>query len=282
MTAGVGLITGRAEQDPRHPGAARHADLRGRVRHPVRRLPARGPRRRSRCCRPTGRRSWSWRRRSRTRCARRRTSSSGSGRTRCRWPGSSSTGRALRPAARCPPDEATAARRRGSSTREPGSTAAGLLRLHADRARLVEREAGLQGPLRRCPPDGADGRGAGPGRATCTTSTDCVTSGSCSRADLTPPAGQVPGGSDHTWTRDGLSVAGGLEHGTPRGVRLATQQGPALTLGHAAPHAPLDLVVERLGEALGPHRARLAHQLGLVLLGTPHEECVRLSLSARC
>jgi anion-transporting ArsA/GET3 family ATPase len=41
------------------------------------------------------------------------------------------------------PDEATTAAGR-LQQREPGSTAAGLLRLHADRARLVEREAGLR------------------------------------------------------------------------------------------------------------------------------------------
>ncbi len=41
------------------------------------------------------------------------------------------------------PDEATAAAGRLQHG-EPGSTAAGLLRLHADRARLVEREAGLR------------------------------------------------------------------------------------------------------------------------------------------
>jgi len=41
------------------------------------------------------------------------------------------------------PDEATTLAGR-LQQREPGSTAAGLLRLHADRARLVEREAGLR------------------------------------------------------------------------------------------------------------------------------------------
>ena len=41
------------------------------------------------------------------------------------------------------PDEATAAAGR-LQQREPGSTTAGLLRLHADRSRLVEREAGLR------------------------------------------------------------------------------------------------------------------------------------------
>jgi len=41
------------------------------------------------------------------------------------------------------PDEATAAATR-LRHQEPGSTTAGLLRLHADRSRLVEREAGLR------------------------------------------------------------------------------------------------------------------------------------------
>src|SRR4051812_23985968 len=75
--------------------------------------------------------------------------------------------------------------------------------------------------------------------------------------------------------------AGGLEHGPPGGVRTATEERSALTLGHAAPHAPLDLVVERLGEALGAYRASGAQLLGLVLLGTTDEELVGLRLPAR-
>ena len=64
-------------------------------------------------------------------------------------------------------------------------------------------------------------------------------------------------------------------------VRAATQEGPALTLGHPAPHTPLDLVVEGLREALGPHRARTANLLGLVLLRTPDEQLVGLLAPAR-
>src|SRR4051812_1205624 len=75
--------------------------------------------------------------------------------------------------------------------------------------------------------------------------------------------------------------AGGLEHGPPGGVRTAAEQRPALPLGHAAPHAPLDLVVEGLGQALGPHRAAGAQLLGLVLLGATDEELVGLRLAAR-
>ena len=43
------------------------------------------------------------------------------------------------------------------------SLTAGLLRLHADRVRMVEREARLREPLRGGAPAGADGRRAGPG-----------------------------------------------------------------------------------------------------------------------
>src|SRR4051812_42917724 len=75
--------------------------------------------------------------------------------------------------------------------------------------------------------------------------------------------------------------AGGLEHGAPGGVGPATEERSALTLRHAAPHAPLDLVVERLGEALGAHRASGAELLGLVLLGATDEELVGLRLPAR-
>ena len=86
----------RADQDPRRPGAARHADVRGGLRHAVRRVPAARARRPSSCSRPTVRRSWWSPRRSRTRCARRPTSWSGSTRSGCRWPGWWSTGPAAR------------------------------------------------------------------------------------------------------------------------------------------------------------------------------------------
>ena len=101
------------------------------------------PRRPSHCSRPTARRS-SWSpHRSPTRCARRRTSSTGSPTTTCRWRGWSSTGPARRHAPSCRP------RRRsppptGCSRRDSSSLTAGLLRLHADRVRIIEREQHLR------------------------------------------------------------------------------------------------------------------------------------------
>src|SRR3546814_3043411 len=73
---------------------------------------------------------------------------------------------------------------------------------------------------------------------------------------------------------------GCLEHRTPRCRRLAAQECPALTLGHPTPDTPLDLVVQCFGEALGAHRARPTHDLGLVLLGSTHEQLIRSSLTA--
>src|ERR671911_614783 len=67
----------------------------------------------------------------------------------------------------------------------------------------------------------------------------------------------------------------GLEDRAPRRAGATAQQRTALTLGHAAPDTPLDLVVQCLGQALGPHGATRAHLLGLVLLRAAHEECVR-------
>ena len=113
MTAGLRAGHQRADQDPRRPGAARHADVRGRVRHPVRRVPAARP---EDLRAAPGRRYGVPRRRrarSRTRCARRRTSSSGSARTTCRWPGWSSTGPARR-------RRATLSRRRGDGRGRSG------------------------------------------------------------------------------------------------------------------------------------------------------------------
>src|SRR4029079_8506122 len=66
------------------------------------------------------------------------------------------------------------------------------------------------------------------------------------------------------------------------GVRVALEEGPALTLRHATPDAPLDLVLERLGEALGLHRAPGAHLLGLVLLRATYEKLVGLAHTASC
>ena len=74
----------------------------------------------------------------------------------------------------------------------------------------------------------------------------------------------------------------GLEHPPPaRHVRVPAQQRAALPLGHAAPHAELDPVVERVGQALVPHRAAAADPLRHVLLGALHEQRVRVATPAR-
>ena len=280
-----------------------------------------------------GRRSWSSPRRSRTRCARRRTSSSGSARSGCRWPGLV-VNRATRPRrARCrrtrrwrPPARL---RRRPAD----GSLTAGLLRLHADRARMLEREVSLrerfaaahpQVPTavvpalagdvhdldglarRRCaggrrPPlielattAGVDHRAARLRKLSTRLSAGDAPLASGGRLKVTgrqPAASQRPDASqyppeglwrcDPAGRYDGLGLgAGRFEDRAPRGVRTATQQRTTLTLGHAAPHAPLDLVVESLGEALGTDRAPGAHLLGLVLLGPADEELVRLRATA--
>src|SRR5690606_22495739 len=85
------------------------------------------------------------------------------------------------------------------------------------------------------------------------------------------------GSSRHAAAR--LSSAGcGNEDVAPAlDVRLATQQGAALALGHSTPDAPLDAVVESFGETLGADAAPVAHELGAVLLGSLHEQIVRLA-----
>ena len=73
-----------------------------------------------------------------------------------------------------------------------------------------------------------------------------------------------------------------LEQFPPRrDVRAAAQQRAALTLGHPAPHAELDPVVEGVSEALGPDGAAPADQLGPVLRRPLNEELVRVRALAR-
>src|SRR5690606_35920719 len=75
----------------------------------------------------------------------------------------------------------------------------------------------------------------------------------------------------------------GLERPPPaHHVRVPAQQCPALTLGHATPHSELDAVVERVGQALVPHRAAPADPLGDVLLGPLDEQRVRIPVPACC
>ena len=71
----------------------------------------------------------------------------------CRWPGWWSTGPARRRRATLSADEAMAAARAAAERRTPDSLTAGLLRLHADRVRIVEREARLRGRFAAAHPE---------------------------------------------------------------------------------------------------------------------------------
>ena len=60
----------------------------------------------------------------------------------------------------------------------------------------------------------------------------------------------------------------------------ALEQGPTLTLGHAAPDAELDPVVQRVGQALGADDAGHADLLGPVLLRSLDEQRVGVGRAA--
>lgn len=62
---------------------------------------------------------------------------------------------------------------------------------------------------------------------------------------------------------------------------LPAQQRAALTLGHTPPHTELHPVVERVRQALGPHRASRAHRFGPVLGRTLDEKLIRICRPAR-
>src|SRR5450759_3859515 len=65
----------------------------------------------------------------------------------------------------------------------------------------------------------------------------------------------------------------GLEQRTPgHDLRTPLQQRAALAFRHTAPDTELGVVVERVGEALGDHRASHADLLGLLLSGALHEQ----------
>ncbi len=223
--------------------------------------------------------------RDRTRCARRRTSSSGSARTRCRWRAWSSTapaaaGRARSRRRRRWPRAARLVGRRGPDG--PRSTA-GLLRLHADRRRLVEREAVLRSRFAAAHPQ-------------VPTAVVPALAGDVHDLDGLRRVGVLLGGQDDRHAagirlrprqasdgrRPAFTGDAAPERAVSRTARhlafgLRLQEGPALALGHPTPDAPLDLVLEGLGQALGLHRAPGAELLGLVLLGSTHEQLVGLA-----
>jgi hypothetical protein len=143
MSAGFGMVDERVGQDPRRPGPARHADLRGRVRHPLRRLP---PARAEDVRAAAGRRDGvPGGRGAGARCAARsgvlrRAPERGrdaAGRSR-RQPGEARSRWAT-----CPPRRRWPLRS-GLRKDDADPRTAGLLRLHADRVRIVERESLLR------------------------------------------------------------------------------------------------------------------------------------------
>ena len=156
---------------------------------------------------------------------------------------------------------------------DSSSLTAGLLRLHADRVRIIEREQHLRERFAAAHPK---------------VPTAVVPAMAERRPRPRRPAraiGDEPGrpateparrSSDARLGRGSLDLgAGGLEDGAPRRAGATAEQRTALTLGHPAPDAPLDLVVQRLGEALGPDGASRTDLLGLVLLCATHEQRVR-------
>ncbi len=122
--------------------------------------------------------------------------------------------------------------------------------------------------------------------ATCTTSTGCAksapswpVSGSAGverhAAAVSAPRTQPTSTRSYASRLAASSRSAQLDHVGP-----AAQQGPPLALGHAAPDAELDAVVERLGQALRADRAAQADGFGSALLGTPDEQAVRIVVAA--
>ena len=172
---------------------------------------------------------------------------------------------------------------------------AGLLRLHAERMLRRERETAVVRRFHGAHPDVPTTRVAA--MAEDVHDLDGLREVGAGLAHVVrgltparPSAGRAPepcrwsGGADDPQrrVRRGVVGAGLLEQAGPGPhVRPALEQGPALALGHPAPHAVLDPVVEGVGQALGAHDAALADDLGLVLGGPLHEQLVGVAGAAR-
>jgi hypothetical protein len=61
---------------------------------------------------------------------------------------------------------------------------------------------------------------------------------------------------------------------------MLLEQCATLALGHAAPDAELDAIVEGVGPALQDHRAMPADHGGFALGGASDEQLIRVGLSA--
>ena len=77
-----------------------------------------------------------------------------------------------------------------------------------------------------------------------------------------------------------MLTLGGEEIGPGHHLGVLLEQGAALTLGHAAPHAEFDTVVESVRAAFQDDRAVPADHRGFALRGPPHEEFIGICLAA--
>ena len=150
-----------------------------------------------------------------------------------------------------------------------------LLRLHAERLRIANREEALAARFRGAHPKvatvsvraqngdvhdlaGLREIGAFRGRA---------------GPDRQPALGDA-------WLRSCSALAASSRATPGLDVGPALEQGPALALGHATPDAELDPVVQRIGQALGADDAGHADLLGPVLLSSLDEQRVRVGCAA--
>ena len=171
--------------------------------------------------------------------------------------------------------------RAADETSETAEMTAGLLRLHADRVRIVERETRLRKRFATSHPDVPTV--VLPALASDVHDLDGLRTSSCWRERAVAAPARSAGarstadvGTARLHVDTGVLDHRRLEQRAPRrDVRTLAQDGPALALGHATPHAPLDLVVQRLGQALGADGATATHELGTVLLGPSDEQLVR-------
>jgi hypothetical protein len=73
---------------------------------------------------------------------------------------------------------------------------------------------------------------------------------------------------------------GGEEFRPGDDLGVLLEQGATLTLGHAAPDAELDSIVQGVGAAFGHHRTVSTDHRGLTLRGTPNKKFVRVGRAA--
>ena len=79
---------------------------------------------------------------------------------------------------------------------------------------------------------------------------------------------------------DAVLALGREEFGPGHDLGMLLEQGAALTLGHSAPDAELDPVVERVGPALGDDRTVTTDDGGFALSGTADKQLIGIRRSA--